>query len=370
MRFEIPRSQLLSALRPAVAATCPKGTIPILKHVLVKHTRGMLEFMGSDSEIEITTCINVQQCFDDNDYGEITVPAAKFLDIVKNLPEGLITFLEKDDRVEVRAGKSRFTLSTLSADDFPSTMEIDDDATVFTIGAGALNNALAQCSYAMASSDARVYLNGLCLDMQAERLVLCATDGHRLAMISNQEITFPNWQENVILPRNFVIQLTKLLPKDGDIEIRVERERCIQIKLDNLIITSKLIDGKFPDYLGVIPDPSYWMVAEISALKQALDQAAILSNEKYKGVRLVLTENELTVTATNPDNEESEVKIDVEYHGEALEIGFNVNYLRDAISSFGGSHVSLGFKDCNSSILVKMQQDSDDCQAVVMPMRL
>ena len=372
MRFTIRQKELLPAVKAAVgAADLKPTTIPILGNVLIKHEPGALTIIGTDTALEIAALVTMSPSIDEADYGETTVPAAKLLEIIRNLPaDAEISFTTKDENsVLIKSGKSRFTLQTLSAEDYPSAMELDDDSTtVVTVPATTLKDAIAQIGYAIPSADARTYLNGMCLDIQSEGLALVGTDGHRLAMTTTTiDFVSDDWQK-VILPKTFIVQLAKLLPADGDIKIRVETDRCVQVKLGDLIITSKLIDGRFPDYLGVIPQPTFWMSVEIPQFKRALDQAAILSNEKYKGVRLILSRNKLVVTATNPESEESEVEIEVKYEGEGFEIGFNANYLKDAVTAFDGSSVNIGFTDCNSSILL-VQQGNDNYKAIIMPMR-
>ncbi len=369
MLFKITRQALLPALKAAFAAADTKATIPILSHVLVRHTEGAIEVIGTDTETEISTCVNVTGSFDANDYGEITVPAAKLYEIVRNLPtDAELTFFLKGEKVEIKSGKSRFTLSTLSSDDFPSSAAIEN-ATTFTLNALILKEYLVKIAHAMAYNDARYYLNGVCLDMWQEGLNLVATDGHRLSLVVTSDLMFADEQRQVILPHKFVTELTKLLGDDDDVKILVN-DSHIQVKLSNhLMITSKLIDGKYPDYQGIIPKPKFWMGCDVAGLKKALEQAAILSNEKYNGVRLILSSNRLKVTASNPNNEESEIELEVNFSGDDIEIGFNVEYLLDALSALSTQTVEIGLTDGNSSCLIQNEGD-DSARHIIMPMRL
>jgi len=372
MQFEIARQEILAALTAAVAATETKGSIPILSHLLVTHSSQTVEFTGTDSELEVRTCVTVPASLDDGGYGSIAVPAAKFLDIVKNLPANAdITFTLKSPtqknstQVEVKSGKSRFTLSTLSAEDFPSAYEISEGTTL-TLSTQVLKDALAQASYAMAQNDARYYLNGMLFDLREESVAFVATDGHRMACVQLLEPS--DEPSSHILPRNFITQLQRMLVGDEDVELRFD-DSHVQVKLGNSIITSKLIDGKYPDYLGVIPKTTLKLTCDTASLKTALKQASVLANEKYRGVRLCLSQNRLIIRSTNPDQEESEVEIAAEYDGEEMEIGFNVNYLIDALAVISTQTVEIGFINSNSSC-VMTPFEVEGLQHVIMPMRL
>ena len=377
MQFEIARQEILAALTAAVAATETKGSIPILSHLLVTHSSQTVEFTGTDSELEVRTCVTVPASLDDGGYGSIAVPAAKFLDIVKNLPANAdITFTLKSPtqknstQVEVKSGKSRFTLSTLYAEDFPSAYEISEGTTL-TLSTQVLKDALAQASYAMAQNDARYYLNGMCVHLMEEKLAMVATDGHRLALAEESFDLQGREPRQVIVPRKAIIELMRMLENsDDEVAVAID-ESHIQFKIsDSLMITSKLIDGKYPDYYGVIPfQANKIATADVGRLKTALSQASILSNEKYRGIKLVLAKNLLTVTSSNPDQEEAEVECEVDYGDDDLEIGFNVNYLQDVLGVVTTKEIELRFSDSNSSCLL-MQKDIDTVKFVVMPMRL
>jgi DNA polymerase-3 subunit beta len=372
--FEISRRELLNPLKTVASVVEQKQTIPILSNILIRVEKDRLHLTGTDSEVEVSCAILLEESLDDSNQGETTVPGRKFLDIIRNLDEKntiQIKLSEDQNRVEVKAGKSRFTLSTLSADDYPSSQYLDDEIT-FNLPQRTLKDLIAQTSYAMAQNDARYYLNGMCLHLMEEKLAMVATDGHRLALA---EESFDHLQgrepRQVIVPRKAILELVKMLENsDDEVQIAID-ESHIQFKIsDSLTITSKLIDGKFPDYYGVIPfQADKTATADVGAFKTALSQASILSNEKYRGIKLVLGKNLITVTSSNPDQEEAEVECEVEYDNEDLEIGFNVNYLQDVLSVVSTKEIELRFSDSNSSCLL-MPKDIESVKFVVMPMRL
>lgn len=373
MYFEISRRELLNPLKSVTSVVEQKQTIPILSNILIRVEKDRLHLTGTDSEVEVSYAIGLEENLDDSNQGETTVPGRKFFDIIRNLDDRntiQVRLSEDQNRVEVRAGKSRFTLSTLSADDYPSSQYLDDEIT-FNLPQRTLKDLIAQTSYAMAQNDARYYLNGMCLHLMEEKLVMVATDGHRLALAEESFELQGREPRQVIVPRKAILELVKMLENnDDEVQISID-ESHIQFKIsDSLTITSKLIDGKFPDYYGVIPFQADKIVtADISAFKTALSQASILSNEKYRGIKLVLTKNLITVTSSNPDQEEAEVECEVEYDNENLEIGFNVNYLQDVLSVVSTKEIELHFSDSNSSCLL-MPKDIDSIKFVVMPMRL
>lgn len=373
MYFEISRRELLNPLKSVTSVVEQKQTIPILSNILIRVEKDRLHLTGTDSEVEVSYAINLEESLDDSNQGETTVPGRKFFDIIRNLDDRntiQVRLSEDQNRVEVRAGKSRFTLSTLSADDYPSSQYLDDEIT-FNLPQRILKDLIAQTSYAMAQNDARYYLNGMCLHLMEEKLVMVATDGHRLALAEESFELQGREPRQVIVPRKAILELVKMLENnDDEVQILID-ESHIQFKIsDSLTITSKLIDGKFPDYYGVIPFQADKVVtADISAFKTALSQASILSNEKYRGIKLVLGKNLITVTSSNPDQEEAEVECEVEYDNEDLEIGFNVNYLQDVLSVVSTKEIELRFSDSNSSCLL-MPKDIESVKFVVMPMRL
>jgi DNA polymerase III subunit beta len=371
--FEISRKELLNPLKTVASVVEQKQTIPILSNILIRVEKDRLHLTGTDSEVEVSCAISLEESLDAGNLGETTVPGRKFLDIINNLDEKhtiQLRLSEDGNRVELKSGKSRFTLSTLSADDYPSSQYLDDEIT-FALPQRTLKDLIAQTSYAMAQNDARYYLNGMCLHLMEEKLVMVATDGHRLALAEENFNLQGRESRQVIIPRKAIIELMRMLENsDDEVQIAID-ESHIQFKVsESLTITSKLIDGKFPDYYGVIPfQANKIATAEVVRLKTALKQASILSNEKYRGIKLALKKNLLTVTSSNPDQEEAEVECEVEYEDEDLEIGFNVNYLQDVLSVVTTKDIELRFSDSNSSCLL-MQKEIDSVKFVVMPMRL
>lgn len=369
MKFSIDRDKLLKPLHNIIGVVERRQTLPVLSNVLLSCQKNQLTLTTTDTEIEMIATAELDAVED----GKITVPARKFYDICRALPEGAQIDLAYDNekqRITIRSGKSRFNLSTLPADDFPSLKEIDPSFT-FTLNQKHLKNIIEKTQFAMAQQDVRFYLNGLLLEASDNNLCAVATDGHRLAYsVSSEEIS-PEKVIQVILPRKGVMELAKVL-EDSDVNVNVEvGSNHLRIVHPEITFTTKLIDGKFPDYKRVIPTDSGRVVkADRDLLKQALSRASILSNEKYRGIRVTIRSGLLQAQAHNPEMEEAEEEIEVDYQGEETVIGFNVTYLIDAINAITTDTVKLIFSDSNSSCLVMPDQDDSDCKYVVMPMRL
>ncbi len=367
MKFEIARESLLKPLQQVIGAVERRQTLPALANVLIRATGDGLQLTATDLEIELQADVAVEV----ERPGETTVTARKLLDICRNLPTGASVGVELDgERVVVRCGRSRFTLVTLPAAEFPVVDEVQAQVE-FQLGQAQLKRAIDRIGFAMAQQDVRYYLNGLLFELAGDRLRTVATDGHRLSMCEIRAELPGGEGQQVIVPRKGVIELARLLDPEADeaVTIRVGGNH-IQVDIPGLRFTSKLIDGRFPDYTRVVPEGgAYEMRADRETLRQALARTSILSNEKYKGVRLALNGSGLSVQTHNPDQEEAEEEIEVEYAGEALEIGFNVVYLLDILGSIEGDTVQAQFNDSNSSCLIT-DVASDECRHVVMPMRL
>ncbi|MEK7991416.1 MAG: DNA polymerase III subunit beta [Thiotrichaceae bacterium] len=373
MYFEIPRKELLNPLKTVVSVVESRQTLAILSNVLVKVVDRHLHLTGTDAEVEISCRLPIETGLGDDHEGETTVPGRKFFDIVKTLDDvnRVQVHQESDGRIVLKSGTSRFTLSTLSANDFPVSPEMNG-MYQFSLLKTTLRDLLSQTSFAIANNDVRYYLNGICFDLQRDRLSVVATDGHRLALAETAFDLGDAEPIKVIVPKKAVIELERML--DGgegeEVQISVDENHIKFVVSDTLIITSKLIDGKFPDYYNVIPlNPDKVAIVDISKLKNALTQASILSNEKYRGIKLMLGENLLRVTSRNPEQEEALVDCEVEYNDENLEIGFNVSYLQDALGAIKTKEAQLCFVDSDSSCLIK-PKDTDTTKFVVMPMRL
>ena len=366
MRFEISREQLLKPLMDGSGVVERRQTLPVLSNLLLKLDNSRLEITGTDLEVEVSAVCNDVQGVD----GNTTVPARKFLDIVRSFPEeSTIRFEVVDNKAICVSGRSRFQLSTLNPNEFPR-MTLDDNTEIIEVTGTTLKQLLAKTGFAMAAQDVRYYLNGLLMQMSDNKLTAVATDGHRLAFTKTEISLKPDYNAAVIVPRKGIGELSRLI-EEGDQALSIGLgEKHIVVKSGDVTLTSKLIDGKFPDYERVIPGESDNVVmTNRLVLKEALARTAILSNEKYRGVRLCLEPGQLTIQTNNPEQEEAEEKLSVEYTGQAIEIGFNVNYLIDAISAISSEQVRLGFTDAHSSVLIR-GTDDEHTLYVVMPMRL
>lgn len=370
MKFSITRDNLVKSLNLVAGVVERRQTLPILANVLIVLEKDRLSLTGTDLEVELVGRVQLEKA---GESGEVTVPARKLFDICKSLPEGSdIDFSVKDGKATVKSGRSRFTLSTLPASEFPN---VDDSIGThqFSLKQGQLKRLIERTAFAMAQQDVRYYLNGMLWELDSKKnLRVVATDGHRLAMCTLPEkLTMKGEGEaQVILPRKGVLELARLLMEDADeISIMIGSNH-IRAVTDDFTFTSKLVDGKFPDYQRVLPaSPDKLVVGSRQELRQAFARTAILSNEKYRGVRLQLTKNSLEIVANNPEQEEAEETVPVEYTGDALEIGFNVSYLLDVLGVLSGEQVRLSMADPNSSALLE-ETDGGDSLYVVMPMRL
>ncbi|MCW8831006.1 MAG: DNA polymerase III subunit beta [Gammaproteobacteria bacterium] len=366
MKFQIQRDNLLNSLQQIIGAVEKRQTMPALSNVLIKAGNESLSLTATDLEIEFVTSLNLLI----DQPGEITVPARKLLDICKSLPvDSQMDITIKDDKAMIQSGRSRFSLVTLPANDFPSLDEISSNSE-FEIPQMTLKDIIDKTAFAMAQQDVRYYLNGLMLEVGSNVLRAVATDGHRLAYCEKQTDFELADLKQVILPRKGVLELARLLDTSEDKVKIILGNNHLRVELDDLRFTSKLIDGRFPDYNRVIPDDGNCvMTAEREVLKQALIRASILSNEKYRGIRLILEDNLVRLQAHNPDQEEADVDIEVDYQGDNLEIGFNVNYMIDALNASTSETTQLTLRDSNSSCLLTYP-DQPDCKYVIMPMRL
>jgi DNA polymerase III subunit beta len=361
------RDDILTPLSAVSGIIERRHTLPILSNVLIEQSGSNLAFLATDIEIQITARTPLQAT---GDTKAITVGARKLVDILRALPEGAeLTLQPQDKRLQVKAGKSRFTLQTLPAEDFPRLAKPAGEAAKFSISQKALRRLLGLVQYAMAQQDIRYYLNGLLMVVEDAQLKLVATDGHRLAYAATALGGGVHRQE-VIVPRKTVLELCKLLA-DSDEEVNVEVSATqAAFRFGAVELVSKLIDGKFPDYTRVIPaGHKNKLQAGRETLRQALLRAAILSNEKFRGVRWVLTDGSLKIVSSNAEQEEANEEIEVKYSGDALDIGFNVNYLLDVLNNVAGENIECVFGDASSSALISYPSEKD-FRYVVMPMRI
>jgi DNA polymerase-3 subunit beta len=368
MKFVISREALLKPLNLVAGVVERRQTLPILSNVMLELEGDQLSITGTDLEVELVGRVQLEKAPEAG--GVITVPARKLADICKSLPDGSeIEFKLDDQRVIVRSGRSRFTLSTLAASDFPNVEE-SPGSQDFTVKQGDLKRLIDRTSFAMAQQDVRYYLNGMLWEVQSGQLRVVATDGHRLALCTLAAPIETSENLQVILPRKGVIELARLLMNDNDDVRVVIGSNHIRATTTEFTFTSKLVDGKFPDYDRVLPKSSTKAIfGSRTELRQAFSRTAILSNEKYRGVRLLLSDANLQIIANNPEQEEAEEIVEVDYQGESLEIGFNVSYLLDVLGVLSGENVKLSLSDANSSALLE-ESEQGDSTYVVMPMRL
>ncbi len=367
MHLTIQREALLKPLQLVAGVVERRQTLPVLSNVLLVVEGQQLSLTGTDLEVELVGRVALEEPAEP---GEITVPARKLMDICKSLPSDTLIDIRVDEqKLLIKAGRSRFTLSTLPANDFP-TVEEGPGSLNFSLVQSKLRRLIERTSFAMAQQDVRYYLNGMLLEVNAGVLRAVATDGHRLAMCAMASGIEGVDRHQVIVPRKGILELARLLTEqDGEVRI-VLGQHHIRATTGEFTFTSKLVDGKFPDYERVLPRGGDKLVlGDRQALREAFSRTAILSNEKYRGIRLTLASGLLKIQANNPEQEEAEEEVAVDYNGGNLEIGFNVSYLLDVLSVMSTEQVRLILSDANSSALLQ-EADNDDSSYVVMPMRL
>ncbi|MFT6310384.1 MAG: DNA polymerase-3 subunit beta [Porticoccus sp.] len=366
MKFTVTRDALLKPLNLVAGVVERRQTLPILANVLIGVEGNHLTLTGTDLEVELLGKVSLDGATVD---GDITVPARKLLDIVKSLPDdSVISVAVEEQRAIIKSGRSRFTLSTLPASEFPN-VEQGSATLEFDVLQGNLKGLIDKTAFAMAQQDVRYYLNGMLWEIKDGVFRVVATDGHRLALSTLSGITTSE-EKQVILPRKGVLELSRLLIEEAESIHLAFGDNHLRATTQAFTFTSKLVDGKFPDYDRVLPKGSdKEVVAERDVLKQALARAAILSNEKYRGIRMQFNAGDLRIVANNPEQEEAEDVVAIDYDGDTLEIGFNVSYLLDIMNVVSGPKVKFSLLDANSSALL---EDNDDGNSlyVVMPMRL
>jgi DNA polymerase-3 subunit beta len=366
MRFSLQREVLLKPLQQVVNVVERRQTLPVLANLLITVDAGQLSMTGTDLEVEMIARCTVE----DAESGEGTLPARKLFEIVRALPDGSrVTITHAGDKATVQAGRSRFTLATLPAGEFPS---IDDLELVerVSVPEAALKELIERTAFAMAQQDVRYYLNGLLLDLREDSLRCVATDGHRLALCEADVPAGAKSRKQIIVPRKGVMELQRLLEGgERTVELEVGRNH-LRLRREDVTFTSKLIDGRFPDYDAVIPiGADKEVVVERDVLRAALQRAAILSNEKYRGVKLEFSPGQVRIVAHNPEQEEAQEDIEAETQVDGLSIGFNVTYLMEALAALREERVMLTLRDANSSALLR-ELSNDKARHVVMPLRL
>lgn len=367
MKFVVSREALLKPLQLVAGVVERRQTLPVLSNVLMVLEGDQLSLTGTDLEVEIVGRVNLEAI---GEGGEITVPARKLVDICRSLQEGVnIEFILEDGRMIVKSGRSRFTLSTLPASDFPN-VEDNPGNLQFSCAQEEIKRLIERTAFAMAQQDVRYYLNGMLWEVRQDQLRVVATDGHRMAMCTRAVAVNTSDVIQAILPRKGVLELSRLL-EDSSSQIEVTlSSNHIRVTSVDYTFTSKLVDGKFPEYERVLPrGGNKVIIGSRLALKQAFGRTSILSNEKYRGVRLLLSDGLLTIMANNPEQEEAEEQVTVDYSGDSLEVGFNVSYLQDVTNVINHENIKITLSDANSSALLE-EPDSSDSLYVVMPMRL
>ena len=366
MKFSVSREALLKPLQLVVGVVERRQTLPILSNVLITLQGNQLELTGTDLEVEVVGQVALEQA---GENGEITVPARKLVDICRSLPDSAeISISESEGRVQVSSGRSKFTLATLPANEFPS---VDEGASKleFSMPSQDLKYLIDSTAFAMAQQDVRYYLNGMLWEAEGNQLRAVATDGHRLAMADSEVATGSTEKIQVIVPRKGVLELSRMLEGVESISILLGNNH-VRIITPEYRFTSKLVDGSYPDYQKVLPQGgTKIMEGTKEELRQAFGRTAILSNEKYRGVRVLLSDGLLKLLANNPEQEEAQEEVVVKYSGEELEIGFNVSYVLDVLGVLKGGDVRFTLSDSDSSALVEDPADSG-ATYVVMPMRL
>jgi DNA polymerase III subunit beta len=369
MKLNLDRETLLKPLQTVIGVVERKQTLPILSNVLLSVEDSKISLTGTDLEVELIGQSKLLDLHKEN--VKFTLPGRKLMDICRALPESAPVELYQDKgRVILRSGKSRFTLLTLPASEYPD-FDSQPSQLDFTLEQQELAYLLQSCSFAMAQQDVRYYLNGMLLALDPSKITSVATDGHRLAMATITSNVNVDQFTQLIIPRKGVLELQRLL-NAGQERVNISISNSyIRIKANEYQFTSKLIDGKFPDYDRVIPsrtDKSLSIAKDV--LKTALSRAAILCNEKFRGLRFEFRENLLRILANNPEQEVAEEELMVDYHDENLDIGVNVTYLIDVLNAIASEEVQLHFSDSNSSLLIEEQTDQGVCVYVIMPMRL
>jgi len=365
MKFTAAREALLKPLQAVIGVVERRQTMPILANVLLVAKDGKVAVTATDLEVELVANAEVEI----DGPGEVTVPGRKLLDICRALPEQAnIAIALTGEKLAIKSGRSKFSLTTLPAADFPTVEDINAGQTV-ALPQATLCRLLDKTHFSMAQQDVRYYLNGLLLETDGKHLRAVATDGHRLALCQVKLKARKMPEQQVIVPRKGVMELQRLMNGEGDVDLQLGSNH-IRIELDGIRFTSKLIDGRFPEYERVIPqDTSNELSADRELFKGALQRTAILSNEKYRGIRLIIRSSGVVLQAHNPEQEEAEEELEVTYKGDDIEIGFNVNYLLDALGAIESEEITLSVVDSNSSCLLR-EPGNDDYKYVVMPMRL
>ncbi len=361
------RDSILRPLQIVSGIVERRHTLPILANILIRKQGDDVSFLSTDTEIQITTHAAVGS---GNDSAATTVAARKLLDILRALPESAdVTMTLANKRLTVQAGKSRFALQTLAAEDFPTVVQADSYSAKLALPQKTLRHLFSMVHFAMAQQDIRYYLNGLLLVVENKSVIAVATDGHRLAfcqVTTDQECP----KQEVIIPRKTILELQRLLEeKDDLVQIEITGNQ-VKLVFDDTELVSKLVEGKFPDYGRVLPK-GYKNSFTISrdSLQRSLQRAAIMTSDKFKGVRCIMAPGSMKISSTNADQEEAAEELEIDYSGDTVDIGFNVTYLLDVLNNIKSDQITIELGDANSSALISIP-DNPGFRYVVMPMRI
>jgi DNA polymerase III subunit beta len=370
MIISIQREKLIDPLKQIVGVSEKKQTMPILGNVLLRGGKDSLLLVSSDLEVEVSTSIPHET------EGELntTLPARKFLDILKSLPgSDLVNIDITENKATIKSGRSKFTLATISGAEFPYKEEANEFK--FKVLATDLDGLIGQTGFSMATQDARHFLNGMFLEVSEKKLTVVATDGHRLSMSSAKVDNFVEEPVSCIIPRKCITEIKRILTtfkdnKENIVEFMVT-EREIIIKIDGFTVKSKLIEGNYPDYKKVFPDSlPHKLTTDKQDLKSALQRMSILSNEQFKGVKLTLNKTDVTLSTNNPSLEEGEDSIPCEYSGESFDIGFNLSYLLEVIDVISSDNIEIQLNNADSGCLISSQDETSMNKYIIMPMRV
>jgi len=366
MNIKIDRGLLLKPLGNVSGIVEKRHALPILSNLLLESHQGELKFTATDLEMQISTHIKTEL----SDDFQITVSAKKLFDITRALPEdSKIDIQIEESKVTVKAKKSRFNLQTLPSQDYPVMKKDENDTVDLNVSQKDFKALLKQVDFAMAQQDIRYYLNGLLIEVKEKNVNVVGTDGHRLSFTS-LELKTPTKPVQVIVPRKTIVELVKLLDDTDDpLEISFSNKQ-VNFKFNDIDLITKIIDGKFPDYSRVIPEGhnNTFNIDRILLLDSML-RASILSNDKYRGIRMVIEENNLKLVSNNSEQEQAEEELEIDYKGDKIDIGFNVTYLIDVLTNIQSDQLTIAFNDSSSSCLVTIP-NNEKYKYVVMPMRI
>ena len=366
MNIKIDRELLLTPLGNVSGIVEKRHALPILSNLLIESEQGTLRFTATDLEVQISTYIKTELPED----FQITISAQKLFDITRALPEKSKIDIQIDDnKVTVKAKKSRFNLQTLPAKDYPVMKKEENEIVDLKLTQKEFKSLLKQVDFAMAQQDIRYYLNGLLIEIKDKNINIVGTDGHRLSFTSST-INTTNTPTQVIVPRKTIIELVKLLNDTEDpLEISFSKSQ-VGFKFSDINLITKIIDGKFPDYSRVIPEGhKNSFNINRSLLLESMLRASILSNDKYRGIRMVVEGNNLKLVSNNSEHEEAEEELEIDYKGDKIDIGFNVTYLIDVLTNIQSDQLTIAFNDSSSSCLVTIP-NNEKYKYVVMPMRI